>query len=202
LTWLAVRIGLPRFSPIRVESGPDLLTDFDGTPRPLDADLDGEPLPDAGAYELDPDVDGDGYPSDALGGSDCDDDDPATYPGATEVCGDGVDQDCADGDLPCDSGEDTDTDAMDDTGESTPTDDSGATSPREDSGDTDGKDDDVCGCAAIGHPGTVPTWLGLLLASLRRRSSYRPTGSSGSMRIGVVPGPSAISHQRGGPTPT
>ncbi len=36
------------------------------------------------------DADGDGSPSDA----DCDDDDPTTFPGATDVPGDGVDQDC------------------------------------------------------------------------------------------------------------
>ncbi len=35
-------------------------------------------------------------------GYDCDDDDPSVYPGARDFCGDTVDQDCADGDQPCD----------------------------------------------------------------------------------------------------
>jgi mono/diheme cytochrome c family protein len=47
------------------------------------------------------DGDGDGYADAGCGGNDCDDSDPTVYPGATEVCGDGIDQDCSDGDLPC-----------------------------------------------------------------------------------------------------
>jgi len=42
------------------------------------------------------DVDGDGY-----GADDCDDMDPSVHPGATEVCGDHVDQDCSGSDLVC-----------------------------------------------------------------------------------------------------
>ena len=44
------------------------------------------------------DTDGDGYTA-ATG--DCDDTDPRVYPGAPERCGDMIDQDCVDGDLPC-----------------------------------------------------------------------------------------------------
>ncbi|NOY28474.1 MAG: hypothetical protein GXP62_21670 [Oligoflexia bacterium] len=40
------------------------------------------------------DADGDGYISAALGGDDCDDGDATIHPGATDVPGDGVDQDC------------------------------------------------------------------------------------------------------------
>jgi mono/diheme cytochrome c family protein len=50
------------------------------------------------------DGDGDGYAAADCGGSDCDDSDPWVHPGATEVCGDGIDQDCSDGDLPCGGG--------------------------------------------------------------------------------------------------
>lgn len=47
------------------------------------------------------DDDGDGYSSD-----DCAPSDPAIHPGATEVCDDGVDQDCDDMDAVCDGTED------------------------------------------------------------------------------------------------
>jgi V8-like Glu-specific endopeptidase len=40
------------------------------------------------------DVDGDGFDSFDCGGADCDDLDPNSYPGASEICGDGVDNNC------------------------------------------------------------------------------------------------------------
>ncbi len=40
------------------------------------------------------DADGDGYVSQATGGTDCDDDDAATHPGTTEVCGNQKDDNC------------------------------------------------------------------------------------------------------------
>jgi cysteine-rich repeat protein len=62
----------------------DLSTDF----GPLDGSLD------LGAdLSTCPDVDGDGVPAAACGGTDCDDGDPTRYPGAEEVC-DGDDEDC------------------------------------------------------------------------------------------------------------
>jgi len=43
------------------------------------------------------DRDGDGF----YDTEDCDDQDAAIHPGVTEICGDGIDQDCLDGDLFC-----------------------------------------------------------------------------------------------------
>ena len=40
------------------------------------------------------DLDGDGVPGADCGGDDCDDADPAVYPGADELCGTGIDEDC------------------------------------------------------------------------------------------------------------
>jgi arylsulfatase A-like enzyme len=46
------------------------------------------------------DRDGDGYPPAALGGADCDDADPARHPGAREIAGNGVDENCTGADAP------------------------------------------------------------------------------------------------------
>ncbi|MFM2248608.1 MAG: hypothetical protein RL071_4683 [Pseudomonadota bacterium] len=64
----------------------------DRDPRvgPIDSDGDGA-LDACGAP---PDGDGDGYPGAATAGSDCDDGNPATNPAATDIVGDGLDQNC------------------------------------------------------------------------------------------------------------
>ncbi len=66
----------------------------------IDEDCDGKDLPCALADE-----DGDGYAVEAGGplpGGDCDDHNRFVYPGAREICGDGIDQDCNGSDLRCD----------------------------------------------------------------------------------------------------
>ncbi len=60
------------------------------------------------------DLDGDGHSSANCGGTDCNDYDPNTYPGAAEVCGDGIDQDCSGADLPCGNCQDADADGYQD----------------------------------------------------------------------------------------
>jgi hypothetical protein len=50
-----------------------------------------QPTPDYGVWDSSyRDVDGDGWPADV----DCDDDDDSIHPEATELCDDGVDNDC------------------------------------------------------------------------------------------------------------
>jgi len=83
--------------------------------------------------------------------SDCDDTDPMVYPDAPERCGDGVDQDCFGGDLPCDGLGDEDEDGW------LPPDDCDDTNPDVNPGQTEscnGVDDDCDGLTDEGNPDT------------------------------------------------
>lgn len=95
-----------------------------------------------------PDADGDGARADV----DCDDGNPSRYPGATEVCGDGVDQDCDGSDLTCPPvGTDAGTPPGDDAGV-TPVGDAGTT-PTDAGPDFDGGPDFDAGPSATPDAG-------------------------------------------------
>ena len=134
------------------------------------------PLPDLDGDQLcdmdDPDVDGDGV---AAAAGDCNDTDAGIYPGAPEIVGDGIDQDCdgldaippvvETGDTGAGADADTDTDS-----------DSDADADADADADTDNPDPDEkgdgegCGCLTGGSLAgwwAIPVLLGL--AGARRR---------------------------------
>ena len=128
-----------------------------------------------------PDADGDGHHA----GVDCDDASGSVHPSASEVCGDGVDQDCSGADTPCATPVDAGAPMPTDAGASTPTDagrpiERDAAPPiRVDAGTTTpiGPDDVAlvgsCGCRAVGarSSGTgAYALLALLALALRRRA--------------------------------
>jgi hypothetical protein len=122
-------------------------------------------------WYLDPDGDGWGaeavvgcdLPEASLQGGDCDESDPAVHPGADELAGDGLDQDCDGLDAPAEEPPalDSDGDGVFDEIDPDPSDPGGAPSvrlPRPDPG---------CTCAQ-GRPAS-PGWVALLLLLVRRR---------------------------------
>ncbi len=120
-----------------------------------DADEDGYTDPAQALTECDQP---DGYaPATA---DDCDDGDASSYPGAEDVPGDGVDQDCDGTDATGDTGDSGD-DTAGDTGDST--DDTGGT-------DTGGGKGKQCGCASTeGSNAVGALMLGALALAARRR---------------------------------
>ena len=141
-----------------------------GVDDDCDGVVDGEDATDASTWYAD--ADGDGYTSatdvvtdceqpegfsDATEPSDCDDSDPDAYPGAVEVEGDGVDQDCDGEDAPgADTGPpDTEEHERHDTG----------------AADTGGGEGDkgCSGCASGLPAGSLLGLLGLIAVHRRRR---------------------------------
>jgi len=132
------------------------------------------------------DADGDGH---TLCDGDCDDDDPSIHPGATEVCEDGVDQDCDGADEACgddddagdddDVGDDDDIGDDDDAGDDDSADDDDSAGDDDDVGDDDVGDDDDdrrpgCGGCSAGDPeGGALAWTLLLILAARRGRSRR-----------------------------
>jgi hypothetical protein len=105
----------------------------------MDNDCDGQV--DEGGVCID--LDGDGYP---VSGGDCNDNDPTIHPLATEICGDGIDQDCNGSDRVCD----TDEDGIPDSVDNCPS----VPNPNQEDTDQDGIGD-ACDLWGTLDPGTV-----------------------------------------------
>ncbi|MFA6474791.1 MAG: MopE-related protein [Patescibacteria group bacterium] len=97
------------------------------------------------------DIDGDGQTATGCGGNDCNDSNTAIYYGAPEICGNGTDDDCVGGDVPCaelycSDGMDNDLDGLVDCGDSDCASSSSCSTPTASDYDGDGYDDTVdCG---------------------------------------------------------
>ena len=154
--------------------GGDDCNDFDANINPgateicgdaIDQDCSGADLPCGNCH----DNDADGYQDDSCGGVDCDDGNAAVHPGAAEVCGDGIDQDCDGQDESCGGCDDLDGDGHpSDTCGGDDCDDAAAgTYPGAaeicDDGidqDCDGQDEICGGCQDMDGDGHTPTHCG------------------------------------------
>ena len=149
------------------DDGDGFLDSEDVCPRladPDQADSDGDGLGDACSNLVD--LDGDGF----LAPYECDDAEPAAFPGNVEDCGDGIDNDC-DGDV---DGEDEDCPPGDDDDD----DDDASAGDDDDGSPGPGGGGDGCDCGepdAEGHAAKEPmlavTLAAIGLVSLRRRPS-------------------------------
>jgi MYXO-CTERM domain-containing protein len=126
-----------------------------------------------------PDADGDGSPADV----DCNDADASIHPGATDLCGDGIDQDCVGGDASCTPLEDLGTPPAQDGSVPIPVDGSirpvdGGASRMDGAvpgGRVGGTIEGGCGCRVAPRPmdGRVSAWLALLGVMFGARARRR-----------------------------